>query len=74
MPTYFFDDDRYLDTAGVEYTDDREARRAAMLTLPAIAAEQIVLGSDQQSFSMTVRDTSGRDVYSARITFDGFLN
>ncbi|MGH1592216.1 DUF6894 family protein [Methylobacterium phyllosphaerae] len=74
MPRYFFDfhdGEPHRDDHGTLCADLEAARREAMLTLPEIARLAIPSGSDDQAFTMAIRNESDVVVYTASLTFAG---
>ncbi|MGF7055696.1 hypothetical protein GGC47_004909 [Bosea sp. OAE752] len=60
-----------IDNEGSEYPDAQAARKAALSLLPDMARDEMPDG-DERTFSVSVRNTSGRAIYSARLALKGW--
>jgi hypothetical protein len=73
MPHYFFDvtenQVHVQDEIGLEFADDQEARNAAMLALPELAAHQRSDG-DRHVVRLTVRNKAGLRICQATLTME----
>jgi hypothetical protein len=71
VPKYFFDIDdgehHSSDSEGTELPDHDAARREAIAVLPDMAREELPDGNHRE-FSCSVRDTSGKQIFLARLT------
>ena len=74
MPRYFIDtadgDLSMIDNEGLYYPSDEAARKAALDALPDMARDEIPDG-DARRFSVAVRSSEGRAIYSAELTLNG---
>ena len=76
MARYFFDihdgSKFFRDPEGHDCANMDEIRHEAMLSLPAIAKQEIPrLAADTQAFTVVVRDEAGSALYTATLTFAG---
>ncbi|MGU3358901.1 DUF6894 family protein [Methylobacterium sp. M6A4_1b] len=74
MPRFFFDvtdTSSMRDEEGMEFPGPSEAVEEAKKFLPLVASEEAPGGGDIQRFSLTVRDETGRAIYSAVVSFTG---
>lgn len=74
MPRYFIDTSDgqrpLIDNVGQEFPDAQAARRAALDALPDMARDELPNG-DHRTFAVSVRDTSGKAIYSAKLMLEG---
>lgn len=74
MPKYFIDtDDGQLeieDTEGYQFTNDEEARKAAIAHLPDIAADVLPDG-DFRTMKIVLRNEHGQAIYKASLSLHG---
>lgn len=71
MPLYYFDINDGArtthDEEGQPFADPGAARDAAIAVLPDIARDEL-LDSDRRSFTVNVRDESGRHIFRATLS------
>lgn len=74
MPRFYIDSSDgavpIIDNEGSEYPDAQAARKAALSLLPDMARDEMPDG-DERTFSVSVRNNSGRAIYSARLALKG---
>ncbi|MEG9528321.1 MAG: hypothetical protein MIL41_21565 [Hyphomicrobiales bacterium] len=72
MPRFYFDihDGELLpDEEGTECADFEAAREKVLASLPDVAGWITPVDSDNQAVSVLVRDETGREIYTATLTF-----
>ena len=74
MPRFFIDTSDgatpLIDNEGREFPDSQAARKDALSVLSDIAREEMPDG-DERTFSVSIRNISGRAIYSAKLTLKG---
>lgn len=74
MPRYFIDSDdgelEARDEEGQDFASPNAARNAALKGLPDMAHDEIPDG-EQRTFTVTVRNDVGREIYQGTLTFKG---
>lgn len=74
MPRYFFDiydSGITKDDEGHDLPDEAAVRRAAMESLPKIAADEIPADGDKRHFIVVARNEDGQAVYTATLSYVG---
>ncbi len=59
------------DDAGTELESLEEVRREAMVSLPAIAKDEVPRDGDRQAYTVLVTNEDRKPVYSATLSFAG---
>lgn len=74
MPRYFIDTDdgdrKISDTEGYQFSNDQEARNAAIAHLPDIAGDVLPDG-DSRTMSVVLRDEQKRAIFKAVLQLQG---
>ncbi|MCK2056920.1 hypothetical protein [Methylobacterium sp. 37f] len=74
MPRLYFDFNdgrsRFVDEEGIDLPDVEAGRAEVLQTLAEIAKDALPK-SDQQAFTASIRNSSGKTVYSAKVTVAG---
>ena len=74
MPRYFIDTDdgdmEARDDEGRDFASPQAARVAALKGLPDMARDEIPDG-DNRTFTVSVREEGGREIYQATLTLKG---